>query len=69
MIKVLMPSIISLGKGEVESSILSCSTSKSFELSTVFSLNRVRAASVWTKSSPGAFPAAVVKLRAIAKFH
>ena len=26
MIKVLMPSIVSLGKGEVESSILSCST-------------------------------------------
>ena len=26
MIKVFMPSIISLGKGEVESSILSCST-------------------------------------------
>jgi hypothetical protein len=53
--------VIALGKGEVESSILSCSTTNSSELSTVFSLKSLRAAPRWAKRSPRAFPQTAVE--------
>jgi hypothetical protein len=57
----------SLGEGEVESSILSCSTINSSELLTLFSLNRVPRRRTWTKYLLAPFCNAVVKLRAKAK--
>ena len=68
MIKVLMPSIVSLGKGEVESSILFCSTINSIELSPVFFLkSRLAATHRDQKISSRLSATAVVKWRAIAK--
>jgi hypothetical protein len=57
-----------LGKGEVESSILSCSTINSSELSPVFFLKSPPAAPhMDQKISSRLSAAAVVKLRAIAE--
>jgi hypothetical protein len=58
----------SLGKGEVESSILSCSTINSFELSTVlFFKSRLAATHMDQKISSRLSATALVKLRAIAE--